>query len=178
MWLYIERFTCFASKNIIEQVAINLIYITFGVTREVPCYSFTSNVKIPHNMLEKITSITSKVNLCAFITVMAMNLIYILQCQQWALLFGMGRSLGTRLMLSFIMIVYAAFLLCAMIPSCWLYTNFIGNLLRFIFNSLTILREPGQSDHMSRDNINADTAVVEATEGNDKTRNGKLGNRK
>ena len=27
---------------------MNLIYITLGVTRGVPCYYFTSNVKIPH----------------------------------------------------------------------------------------------------------------------------------
>ena len=43
MWPYIGRIMSFPINY-----QINLIYILSGVTRGVPCYYFTSNVKIPH----------------------------------------------------------------------------------------------------------------------------------
>ena len=50
--LYRERITSFASKGysckLSNNMAMNLIDIPSGVTRGVPCYYFTSNVKVPH----------------------------------------------------------------------------------------------------------------------------------
>ena len=55
---------------------MNLIYITLGVT----WYYFSKNslyVLGRHPYTERITSIVSKINPCAFIPKLAMNLIYI-----------------------------------------------------------------------------------------------------